>query len=1068
MGDYHPPQPTTFLHTPATSKAAIMGSSLQTQRRGSVSLSEPVERMIEQICIEKQQPPPDHYARQRLFDIGEEKAYEIVRRIYYSEEAIRTTLSRYITWFTDSPQSPFRQSSSTPSPRTPPPQLHASSSPPKRALHFPPPPPTCFSQCDESPCSPMSKLNMSSPLPHPESARPSQTTHKSMFCCEPGVEESTSTHDMGYHFKVLNEISYQLTVLSQLEFRKFFLLYSYIGRSKLEEVITTENANKILEMKNLPMGVYESCIWDMCGKQLCAPSDRIEVINWDSGKTHFYYCHVYEDGSYCFKGPYLKTIRTHLQRALGDDNVLIVRFVDDGKCNSDRIIEDGIIVGLRRYRFFAFKDECKDAKKKKKGLEKNKTPLSAFPKCYFVRFDSIATSGTDEPYLLSSLEVNEARRLFMDVNSISSMAKYIARFSLILSKTIKLPVDLSSVVIDDTIQDIECRDGNNRPIKDDNGEPLIHTDGTGFISEDLALKCPQDFGRAEYIKDKDFQKFHNFVGFVDAPFDVRGTEARNRDPPLLMQCRLFSQGLAVKGTLLVNKKLKAGTIQIRPSMIKVQKDREGPIGQTFDSLEIVAVSHRPRRCHLSKYLIALLSYGGVPRTFFVDLMTSVLEETNAVFTDKRAAFKVALHQEGFYDAGGALRLLLAGIPLNEPHLQKRLSELANNERTLLKEGKIPISESFYLMGTADPTGLLKENEVCVVLDNGQVSGKVLLYRNPGLHFGDVHVLEAVYVPALEDIIGNAKYGIFFSTKGRRSVASEIANGDFDGDMYWVSRNPQLLKYFRASPPWTRVYPSPRAERKNPNEYSAEQLEHELFRHFLKKPSYNMAVAADSWLAFIDRLLILGDDNAKEKDALKENMLKLIDIYYDALDAPKRGTKVIVPEELKAERFPHYMGKDGSYRSTSVLGDIYDRAEAFQSEQRCIAIEKLPCFDVEVPQNYLSSWRGRYNEYRKEMNVALQKDDESRNDAADDVIKKYKRLLYEAAEFEESKKDVQEIHKEALALYQVTYDYAISTKDAGKCGFAWKAAGSALLSYFATGRNERLVPVSPSALRELFS
>nr|XP_027065194.1 probable RNA-dependent RNA polymerase 4 isoform X2 [Coffea arabica] len=950
MGDYHPPQPTTFLHTPATSKAAIMGSSLQTQRRGSVSLSEPVERMIEQICIEKQQPPPDHYARQRLFDIGEEKAYEIVRRIYYSEEAIRTTLSRYITWFTDSPQSPFRQSSSTPSPRTPPPQLHASSSPPKRALHFPPPPPTCFSQCDESPCSPMSKLNMSSPLPHPESARPSQTTHKSMFCCEPGVEESTSTHDMGYHFKVLNEISYQLTVLSQLEFRKFFLLYSYIGRSKLEE-----------------------------------------VINWDSGKTHFYYCHVYEDGSYCFKGPYLKTIRTHLQRALGDDNVLIVRFVDDGKCNSDRIIEDGIIVGLRRYRFFAFKDECKDAKKKKKGLEKNKTPLSAFPKCYFVRFDSIATSGTDEPYLLSSLEVNEARRLFMDVNSISSMAKYIARFSLILSKTIKLPVDLSSVVIDDTIQDIECRDGNNRPIKDDNGEPLIHTDGTGFISEDLALKCPQDFGRAEYIKDKDFQKFHNFVGFVDAPFDVRGTEARNRDPPLLMQCRLFSQGLAVKGTLLVNKKLKAGTIQIRPSMIKVQKDREGPIGQTFDSLEIVAVSHRPRRCHLSKYLIALLSYGGVPRTFFVDLMTSVLEETNAVFTDKRAAFKVALHQEGFYDAGGALRLLLAGIPLNEPHLQKRLSELANNERTLLKEGKIPISESFYLMGTADPTGLLKENEVCVVLDNGQVSGKVLLYRNPGLHFGDVHVLEAVYVPALEDIIGNAKYGIFFSTKGRRSVASEIANGDFDGDMYWVSRNPQLLKYFRASPPWTRVYPSPRAERKNPNEYSAEQLEHELFRHFLKKPSYNMAVAADSWLAFIDRLLILGDDNAKEKDALKENMLKLIDIYYDALDAPKRGTKVIVPEELKAERFPHYMGKDGSYRSTSVLGDIYDRAEAFQSEQRCIAIEKLPCFDVEVPQNYLSSWRGRYNEYRKEMNVALQKDDESRNDAADDVIKKYKRL-----------------------------------------------------------------------------
>jgi hypothetical protein len=76
-------------------------------------------------------------------------------------------------------------------------------------------------------------------------------------------------------------------------------------------------------------------------------------------------------------------------------------------------------------------------------------------------------------------------------------------------------------------------------------------------------------------------------------------------------------------------------------------------------------------------------------------------------------------------------------------------------------------------------------------DNGQISGKVLVYRNPGLHFGDIHVLKATYVKALESFIGNAKYAIFFSCKGPRSVADEIAGGDFDGDMYWVSRNPQV-------------------------------------------------------------------------------------------------------------------------------------------------------------------------------------------------------------------------------------------------------------------------------------
>lgn len=73
-------------------------------------------------------------------------------------------------------------------------------------------------------------------------------------------------------------------------------------------------------------------------------------------------------------------------------------------------------------------------------------------------------------------------------------------------------------------------------------------------------------------------------------------------------------------------------------------------------------------------------------------------------------------------------------------------------------------------------------------ENGPISGPVLVYRNPGLHFGDVHIMDAVYVKELEEVVGNAKYGIFFSTKGCRSAAYEMATGDFDGDMYWVSRN----------------------------------------------------------------------------------------------------------------------------------------------------------------------------------------------------------------------------------------------------------------------------------------
>lgn len=72
-----------------------------------------------------------------------------------------------------------------------------------------------------------------------------------------------------------------------------------------------------------------------------------------------------------------------------------------------------------------------------------------------------------------------------------------------------------------------------------------------------------------------------------------------------------------------------------------------------------------------------------------------------------------------------------------------------------------------------------------------MSGNVLVYKHPGLHFGDIHVLTAVYVKDIEKIVGNAKYAIFFPVKGRRSLADEMANSDYDGDLYWVSRNPKV-------------------------------------------------------------------------------------------------------------------------------------------------------------------------------------------------------------------------------------------------------------------------------------
>ncbi|KAF6135828.1 hypothetical protein GIB67_028147 [Kingdonia uniflora] len=227
-----------------------------------------------------------------------------------------------------------------------------------------------------------------------------------------------------------------------------------------------------------------------------------------------------------------------------------------------------------------------------------------------------------------------------------------------------------------------------------------------------------------------------------------------------------------------------------------------------------------------------------------------------------------------------------------------------NERMGLMEGKMHVSEYYYLMGTADPTGLLNSDEVCIIMDKGKIVGEVLVYRNHGLHFGDRHVLQATYVKELENIVGNAKYTIFFPTKGPRSLVAEISNGDFEATC----------------------------------------------------------------------------------------------IGY----APKSRKKVIIPKDLMAKKFPHFMKKWNSCNSKSILGQIHDKVESFKSlELHSKEIWKLLYFSGEVEESCLLLWKGHYDQYRTEMKHALEIDQEIKNEAANGVKQKYKQILYGATEFEES-------------------------------------------------------------------
>ncbi|CAN6541027.1 unnamed protein product [Malus baccata var. baccata] len=930
---------------PPSYMAAAGGLNLQPQPY--IFLPQSVEQLLRRICEEKKRPWPEDDVLRRLSFLTEKQALELLRQIARAKEV--KTLNGYIIWL-------------------------------------------CQTQYSSS--------------------SPSQSSLASQFQgvtlnhrCSSAVEQPVA----------IGNAEAELEALGELEFRKQFLILNYSGGKQLGSVIAAET---IRSWKDLPMHIFETRVWEALGRNHIGKEDRRLTFEWDSGKTHLYHCYVSLDGSCKFKGPFLNKERTLLQKVLGDDNVLMMKFADEGNGTGPsnsynnkyvtycKVAREGILVGLRRFRFFVFKDGGKE--------EKKKNPTSSPVKCYFVRMDSDASIDRDVWYMLTNRTIYEARSLFMHAHTVSSVPTYMARFSLILSKTIRFPVDLSVVNVE-FVDEEYCR-----------------------MALDLYLRIWLYFVRRTY------------------PMESGSVIKKSRDFRIIMNLMATVWKRNSQVLELGNRLCSYSSDCFTKAVLSRER---------FLSTKCIP----PGKSYLSRNLIALLFHGGMPKEYFLEILERALEDAHSVFCNARTALKVAVNNGEIDDNSNTARMILCGIPLDESYLQYRLSILIKEEMKGLRRGKLYVPDCYYLMGTADPTGILEKDEVCIILDSGQISGKVLVYRNPGLHFGDIHVLKATYVKELESFVGNAKYAIFFSRKGPRSVADEISGGDFDGDLYWVSRNPQLLEYFKPSEPWVPASSAPKAASVKPAKLSKEDLEEQLINLFLTtrfKPSYAMSEAADSWLAMMDRYLTRGDSSIDEN--LVKNILRLVDIYYDALDAPKKGGKVEVPKDLKVSKFPHYMEKKNSYRSTSILGSIYDRVNEYQPDDLSTKeVKKLPIFDVEVPEECLIKWREQYKQYRRDMTTALQDDDrEGKNQAAGEVITKYREILYGGDDFDKSTRPMGEIFDEAIAIYNICYDYARSA-GVSKCVFAWKVAGSALIKLHLIKQGDACpFLVSPSVLKDI--
>jgi RNA-dependent RNA polymerase len=57
----------------------------------------------------------------------------------------------------------------------------------------------------------------------------------------------------------------------------------------------------------------------------------------------------------------------------------------------------------------------------------------------------------------------------------------------------------------DQIDDIHCHDQDGKDVLDKNKKPCIHSDGTGYISEDLARMCPLNIFKGKCLRSESIQ-----------------------------------------------------------------------------------------------------------------------------------------------------------------------------------------------------------------------------------------------------------------------------------------------------------------------------------------------------------------------------------------------------------------------------------------------------------------------------------------------------------------------------------------------------------------------------------
>ncbi|KAM0847860.1 hypothetical protein ACQ4PT_054767 [Festuca glaucescens] len=289
-------------------------------------------------------------------------------------------------------------------------------------------------------------------------------------------------------------------------------------------------------------------------------------------------------------------------------------------------------------------------------------------------------------------------------------------------------------------------------------------------------------------------------------------------------------------------------LTLRKSMLKFESENI--------TLDVLAYS-KYQPCFLNRQLITLLSTLGVRDNIFELKQREAVERLNRMITEPQAAIE-AVELMPMGEISNTLKGLLCGgyQPDLEPFLSMVLQTVRAFKLLELKmKSRILIPQGRAMMGCLDETRTLRYGE-----------------------------------------------------QGPRPHPNECSGSDLDGDIYFVSWDPDLIPTRMMAP--MDYTPAPTEELDH--DVRLEEV-HEYFANYIVNESLGMI--ANAHVVFAD------------KDPLKaesEPCIELAKLFSVAVDFPKTGVPAQIPPHLHVKEYPDFMEKHDkeTYVSNGVIGKLY--------------------------------------------------------------------------------------------------------------------------------------------------